>query len=284
MKELAESKLEAFQEMASGHRGTVYDIGNGRVLKMFMPGADPEDVVFEFEVSKGANQSGVATPRPFEIVRVNEQLGIVFEKIEGPTLAQFVLSRPWRVFWASEKAAQLHAQINSLKLAGATTIHQDLAEKIRCVREISEHQRGNALKELSQLPEGEMLCHHDMHPGNILVSDGKLYVIDWGGAKCGTPYADVAHTYVLNKVDGIIEDTPHYIKLLIKLLRNSYLKRYLRAYAEAANTPFSVLRKNLDDWLFVTANARLASYGDFETQSLINLISDIEKCPRKFGR
>ena len=40
------------------------------------------------------------------------------------------------------------------------------------------------------------LCHGDFNPQNIIISDGKPYIIDWNHATIGNASADVARTYL----------------------------------------------------------------------------------------
>ncbi|TMA37195.1 MAG: aminoglycoside phosphotransferase family protein, partial [Deltaproteobacteria bacterium] len=43
---------------------------------------------------------------------------------------------------------------------------------------------------LETLPDGDQLCHGDMHPGNIMLSRRGPMVIDWTNARRGHPAAD----------------------------------------------------------------------------------------------
>lgn len=53
------------------------------------------------------------------------------------------------------------------------------------------------LEILNILPEGNAICHLDLHPDNLLVNETGYTVIDWVNAKSGHPLYDYARTYVI---------------------------------------------------------------------------------------
>lgn len=60
----------------------------------------------------------------------------------------------------------------------------------------------NSLYELfmkeGELAGEEMLCHGDLHAGNILVRDGKPYFIDFAGATYDHPFTDIGYLTLLS--------------------------------------------------------------------------------------
>lgn len=61
-------------------------------------------------------------------------------------------------------------------------------------------------KYIDNLKSDSILCHGDFHPDNILISNGKLVVIDWMTVTKGNPLADIERTSIIFKYAFIPED------------------------------------------------------------------------------
>ena len=48
---------------------------------------------------------------------------------------------------------------------------------------------------VNSMADGETLVHGDLHPGNIMINDGELMLIDMGGLTRGVPIYDLASIY-----------------------------------------------------------------------------------------
>jgi len=90
--------------------------------------------------------------------------------------------------------------------------------------------RQAALTRLDALPDGDAICHGDMHPGNVLVTERGAVVIDWMTASCGDPAGDVARTLFLLRHSGVPTHLPRVERSLITLARRRLSSIYLRQY------------------------------------------------------
>lgn len=62
---------------------------------------------------------------------------------------------------------------------------------------LSKTQREKLIAYLDSLPEGENICHGDLHPNNYLLDEeGNLTPIDWPEVGAGVPACDAARTYL----------------------------------------------------------------------------------------
>src|SRR5262249_28319690 len=53
------------------------------------------------------------------------------------------------------------------------------------------------LERLSDLPDGDRLCHGDLHFANVMGQAGDASIIDWPSAMRGHPAADVCQSWLL---------------------------------------------------------------------------------------
>jgi streptomycin 6-kinase len=158
----SESKL-----LAAGRASEVFDLGDGRVLRRFRAGGDPER---EALVMEHARRHGYPVPRVLEVTAD----ALVLERIAGRTMVQELRRRPWRVGRNAAVLARLHQQLHEL--------------------------RGPAA--LPAVSEGDRLLHLDLHPENVILSPSGPVVIDWTNARRGDPRLDVALTWVIAATSG----------------------------------------------------------------------------------
>ena len=172
--------------IAKGNTAEVFEYGEDKVLKLFKPGYPVEQIQREFNNTVIMNRICVHTPKAFEIVEHEGRHGIVFQKIVGVDLFSEYLKNP-----SDEKIASV-----------ILTDLSDIQEKIL----LEKTEEGISYKiylewfgyDASNLPDGNFICHGDLHPGNIIrTQKNELYLIDFMNVCRGPKEYDVARTYVL---------------------------------------------------------------------------------------
>lgn len=106
--------------IAAGRASEIVDIGDGRVLRRFKQGGDPER---EAEFMTLALRHGFPVPRIDE-VRAD---GLVLEYVDGPTMAEDARGRPWRFADHARTLARLHDELHRITAHGEQVVlHLDL--------------------------------------------------------------------------------------------------------------------------------------------------------------
>ncbi len=134
----------------------------------------------------------------------------VLEAIEGQAWAPTVLSitNEWLLTeWEEGQVPASGSETDLEWLAGALrSVHSiavsatplNVAHQIEHLQEQGpplESAIASALRahcEAYRLPRSLALCHHDWHPGNLVVSDDRWVLLDWEFAALGDPAMDVA--------------------------------------------------------------------------------------------
>jgi uncharacterized protein (TIGR02172 family) len=226
---VAELKL-----VGRGYTADVYAWCPGRVLKLFHPGPDQERAEREFRATRAVHAAGLPAPAAHEIVRVDGRWGLVLERIDGPSLLDYVRDRPCRLAWSVRVLAELHTSIHECPApAGVPTHRERIALRIRDGPHGAAEKEA-ALRRLAELPDGSTICHGDFHPGNVLVTRRGPVVIDWGRASAGHPLGDVACTLRLIQTAGLPPWSPTYMHLVLRVTRPLILRRYLATYFRRA--------------------------------------------------
>ncbi len=263
--------------LGHGARADVYAWGAGKAIKLFWEGTDPEGVAGEAAATKFihdaglAGGAGLAVPDCFGTVTVDGRPGIIYERIEGPTMSEQGLARPWLLSRLGRQAAELHAAMHEIMVPGVCPAQRPALElRLRTVQQLPDDVRDAAIRTLAQLPDDSRLCHGDFHPGNILLGPEGPVVIDWPDVKRGSATADVARTVLLLRGAPRHGSSPLQ-KHLLHLVVRAFLHSYLRHYSRLRPLPWAEMRA----WQPVLAAARLAENIECEGDWLAGLASTL---------
>jgi len=224
-------QIEKGKLIGKGLTAQVYAWGDGRVLKLFeswRPGAKVEK---EFAITRAVHAAGLPAPAVYELVEVEGRKGIVFERVDGRSMFEQVVARPWQLFVAARQLANLHAQLHAIKApAELPTLRERISGWIDEAAELPAAEKEELRRCLATLPDGNALCHGDFHPANILLSARGPIIIDWSGATRGHPLGDVARTSHLFEAADLPDDSPRHILWLFKVARAALHRTYLKHY------------------------------------------------------
>jgi aminoglycoside phosphotransferase (APT) family kinase protein len=173
--------------------------------------------------------------------------------------------RPWQMLDLARSLAEAHALIHGIEAPpDLPELKKLLVARIEAGVE-DQSLRDFALRVLEPLPEGNRLCHGDFHPGNVLISELRVSVIDWGNATRGAPEADYARTALLIGHGDPPPGTSRLFRSVIGAGRSIFARAYARNYRRRAQGPLADVRS----WEIAHAAARLAEGIEAETSMLI---------------
>lgn len=121
---------------------------------------------------------------------------------------------------------------------------------------------------LDELPEGNALCHGDFHPGNILKSGEKYYIIDWSGSYNGDILSDAAHTYILLEIVPDYEGMNAVKHASAKFVGNIIAAEYIKTFRRLMKFDWSDFSK----WMVIKAAERTFYGFPSEKPALIHYI------------
>ena len=243
--------------ITEGRTAEIYAWGEGRVLKLLRPGFPPGMIQQEEAITRAVYQAGIAAPRIYEVIEVDGRPGIVYERIDGPSLLAVLEKRPLHLREQAAQLARLQASIHTHSYknapAGSPFQKQILANQIQEAEVLPEAVRQAVLSLLDRLPGGETLCHNDFHPLNVLVGPHGPVIIDWESASLGNPCADVARTCLTMTLAQLPEGTSSFFKKFAEVFLRAYISAYIASYRVLTKNPLSDLR----DWQTVQAAAKV---------------------------
>lgn len=203
-KRLREISLDGLQQIGAGANGRVYRLNAEQVLKVYNPLTNPpEKIAQEKRTAREAFILGIPSALSFDMVRVGDSLGIVYELVDALTLGETIAKSPER---ADEYATRM---ANMLKQLHATEFEEGTLPDARLglhawvdVSEKSGYYPPEVIEKVRALvdsiPPRNTFVHGDFHPANIMVTDDdELLLIDMGDASVGDPIVDLLGSYQL---------------------------------------------------------------------------------------
>ncbi|MCB2299229.1 aminoglycoside phosphotransferase family protein [Clostridium tagluense] len=229
-----------------GDTANVCEWEEGKVLKLFYQGYPKESVEREFQNAKAIRNMNFAKPKVYEIIFCEERMGIIYDRVEGESLLDWVM-RTGDVKECAVYMAKLHKEILQNTINNVANYKEFLKCNILKSPSVNSKKQEEVLKMLDELLDGNTLCHGDFHPGNILISDGHTMVIDFMNLCHGDFLYDVARTVFL------VEYTP----VSIEVVDREMLLQFKKTLADLYLMQMNVTREMIQNYLSVIIAARV---------------------------
>jgi len=264
-----------YQLIGSGRYSDVFDF-NGYVLKLYKKCMENGSVEKEYYFSKLAYDNKILTAEPKSIICEENRKGIIFQKINGQTLLNIIISNPIKIKKLLKNFVKLQSQIHSIELNNCKyTVKDHLRGSIKRNDQIENDDKDLIQEYIKKLPDGNSLCHGDFHPENVIFDNNEYYVIDWMTGMQGSIAADVARTEMILKNADIPGIKPKAIKLILQIFQKIFSKMYIKGYCKIS----MLKRKDINIWKLPLYIARLEENNSKEEEN--RLLKYIEKGIKK---
>jgi aminoglycoside phosphotransferase (APT) family kinase protein len=189
--------------VARGTRSSIHAFGRGAVVKVPHPSTPIGWIDFEASYTEAVRAVGAPVPRLLGIEQINGRAASVWERIEGTSMWQRVVDQPKLSADLGRLLADLQRALFELVPPVTLPNQRDrLVSKIRRSAATLDASFGRALDLLPASVGPPRLCHGDLHPSNVILSDHAPVIVDWFDASRGDPIADVARTCLTLLGDG----------------------------------------------------------------------------------
>lgn len=254
--------------IGAGRTAEVFAWGDDQVLKLYRAGMPQPWVAHEARVGQVVVDTGLAAPAIGGMVELDGRLGVVYERLDGPSLLDYMASHPAEIPALGKQFAELHAQMHDRQRSELPSQRSGFVYAIENAPQLPAALKQAVLRRLDRLPDGRAVCHGDYHPGNLLVTRRGLVVIDWMTASHGNPVADVARTTLMFRLARVPEYYSAETQQAVDEARRSFYEAYLSAYLSLC--PFPV--DEIEMWIPVLAAARLSENIAEEEADLLKLV------------
>lgn len=256
--------------IGQGNTSEILEYSDDVVLKLFREGFPFDAIEREWLSTTALQERFEDTPKALELVRYNGRYGILYERIFGNDMMNIALTQPLRQKEYGEILADIHLKMHEVNVPLPDTIHQKLSRDITAGIGLTDEEKQKVLAILESKPNKFFLCHFDFHPGNVMVTEDRYYVIDWMTCCSGDPAADVAR-FILLMTYG----EPLYADSARRLLITAGMNKIRKSYLERYITESGIEREEIKSWLVPVAAARLSEMlTDHEREILVELIRE----------
>ena len=190
--------LDGCVEIARGSSGTIYRIDSENVVKIFNGRDALDDIRHEREMAKIALILGIPTAISYEVVKVGERYGAVYELLEARSFSQILAEEPERLDWCAAEYVKLLKTIHSTTAsAGVLPEMKDTALSWAAfLRDLLPPEAGDKLTALVEaIPRDNHVIHGDYQTKNVQMLNDEVLLIDMETLSVGNPVFDLASMF-----------------------------------------------------------------------------------------
>ena len=188
------------KKIGKGRTAEVYDYKDNKVLKLFYSNSNDKDIESEYLITKNISDITSIVPKAYDVINVKNRMGIVYEKINGKMLSEYLSRNFTNVRRIVHKFAQTQKIINNINIVDFPDHTNKLKQNIMSSSLLCDSEKEIILKYLKIINKNE-ICHGDYHPENVFVDQNYNFrVIDWANMFVSNKYIDIARTYYLIKL------------------------------------------------------------------------------------
>ena len=194
-KKLREISVEGCEKLGEGGNGAVYRLDEDKIVKVYKPWMEQEAIDRERSFAKTAFVNGIPSVIAYDTVRVGDCLGVVFELLQ---LGHAMRDNPEKLEAYVDQYVALAKVLHSTHVpAGSFTRIQEVqhARADNLGRWCSAEEIALLHRIIDAIPEADTVTHNDLHPGNIMIQDGELVLIDMPEVTMGPPICDLVSIY-----------------------------------------------------------------------------------------
>ena len=204
-KKMREISVDGLEVIGTGFYGTVYRIDADTIIKVYDSAEAIPIIENEKKMARLAFLSGVPTAISYDIVKVGDSYGSVFELLNAKTYNDLIIENP------DNSDSIIREYVKLLKQLHETEVKSDevpyaknqFSGFLDVMKEYLPQDIYTRLKEmLNRLEYDNHLVHGDIQMKNVMLSDDEPMLIDMDTLSLGQPIFDFAGIYVTYQAFG----------------------------------------------------------------------------------
>ncbi|MBR5771843.1 MAG: phosphotransferase [Clostridia bacterium] len=194
-----EISVEGCEVIGEGANGKVYRIDSDTIVKVYKNHDALEEIHNERELARKAFVMGVPTAIPYDVVRVGDLYGSVFELLNAKSFAKLLIADSSLTDALAKDSVDILKTIHSTMLKPGE-LPDKKAEALVWAEYCRDHlpaEVGDKLVKLvSEIPDTLNMLHGDYHIKNIMQQNGENLLIDMDTLSMGHPVFEFAAIYL----------------------------------------------------------------------------------------
>ena len=186
--------IDGLEIIGRGATGVVYRIDRDTIIKVFNENCSTEVIKHEMALSKEAFTHGITTAIPYEVVRVGNRYGTIYELIQSETLSQILHNSGDQFDEVAKKYGRFMHEMNQIDVGD--TVFPSTFDTYGKMKWLANSRASEDVKEIyndlfDSIPNKNTYIHGDFHPKNVMAMGDDLILIDMGESSHGHPIFDV---------------------------------------------------------------------------------------------
>ena len=209
-KKLRELSIDNCEILGRGAMGTVYRVDEDTIVKVYESPDSLPMIENEQKRAKQAFLKGIPTAISFDIVKVGDKYGAVFELLKATTFNDLLINNTNHFDDIVRQYAyfirQVHSvEVNRGELPQAKNVFLRYLDALRNI--LSEDIYNRLFYLFDSLPDSLHIIHGDIQMKNVMYSEGEPLLIDMDTLSVGDPVFDLMGVFITYKLFN--EDEPN---------------------------------------------------------------------------
>ncbi len=209
-KKMRTISVDGLEVIGKGFYGTVYRIDPDTIVKVYDSADALHMIENEKKMAKMAFLKGVPTAISFDIVKVGNSYGSVFEMLNARTFNDLLIDHPEQFDDIIDKYVSLIKQVHATEAdpGELPSARDTFLGYLDTIREYIPEDLHDRLQEfLRSFSDDDHLIHGDLQMKNVMLTEDEPMLIDMDTLSTGQPAFDLQGLYVTYKVFD--EDDPY---------------------------------------------------------------------------
>ncbi len=198
--------IDGCEIIGQGANGKVYRIDPDTIVKVYYDSDSLPDIKRERELARTALILGIPTAIPYDVVKVGESYGSVYELLNAKSFAQLLAEDPNRL------DEIIGMSVDLLKKIHGTLVDPGVMPEMKDVvlnwvdflkMHLPEEQHAKLQKLVEEVPADLHMLHGDYHIKNVMLQDDEVLLIDMDTLCTGYPIFEFAS--IFNAYQGYCE-------------------------------------------------------------------------------
>lgn len=190
--------IEGCEEIGRGANGSIYRIDKDNVVKIYNNPDALDDILHEREVARLALILGIPTAISYDVVKVGDSYGSVFELLNAKSFSKILQTDATKLEWCVDEYVKMLKKIHSTEVPAGKL--PDMRETvISWAKFLQDYLPEEPAKKLMSLveavPHDDHMIHGDYHTKNLELQDDEVLLIDMDTLAVGHPVFELGSIF-----------------------------------------------------------------------------------------
>lgn len=223
--------------VGEGAKGIVYRYSPDTIVKVYKNNDALPLIKKERELAKKAFIMGVPTAISYDVVKVGNSYGSVFELLDCDCLSDYIKKNPENLERYAQEFATLLKTIHKTEVIDKTDMHNQVEvinTWLKNCRGILDDKEVDKLQEIvNGIESKDTLIHGDYHTNNLMVQQDEILLIDMDTLAYGNPIFELAVIdFAYNTMNNFDIDSSAHFLGIDKETSQKFYKLFLKYYFE----------------------------------------------------